>query len=148
MQGKQNISRATIPRHAHPLVRKVFCAMYEHRITYVEMAERSGLSRETLTAWRVRNAPDLSSLEAALGVCNLRVEVVHQDGTLYQPTETTLARLGRTTEEQQLFRAFISEQRRKREAQNHRSSPLTMIGHNGGPALDAKVMAAPHGATP
>ena len=60
--------RVTIPDHAHPLVRFVFYEMRRQKVTYVEQAERSGLSRETLTAWRKRSKPDLESLEAALGV--------------------------------------------------------------------------------
>lgn len=57
-------------------MRFVFAEMQRQGITYVEMAERSGISRETLTAWRVRYTPDLTSLEAVLGVlgiqfCNL-----------------------------------------------------------------------------
>lgn len=62
------VCRVTIPDHAHPLVRFVFFEMRRQKVTYGEQAERSGLSRETLTAWRKRSKPDLESLEAALGV--------------------------------------------------------------------------------
>lgn len=61
-------SRVTVPAAAHPLVRFVFAEMRRQGITYVEMSQRSGLARETLNAWRVRNRPDLESLEAVLGV--------------------------------------------------------------------------------
>lgn len=62
------VRRVTIPDHAHPLVRFVFHEMRRQEITYGEQADRSGLSRETLTAWRKRSKPDLESLEAVLGV--------------------------------------------------------------------------------
>lgn len=61
-------SRVTIPEQAHPLVRFIFHEMRRQQVTYYEQSERSGLSRETLTAWRKRSKPDLESLEAALGV--------------------------------------------------------------------------------
>lgn len=60
-------TRVTIPDRAHPLVRFLFHEMRRQRMTYGEQSERSGLSRETLTAWRKRSKPDLESLEAALG---------------------------------------------------------------------------------
>ncbi|WP_146207968.1 hypothetical protein [Azospirillum sp. TSH64] len=49
-------------------MRFIFAEMRRQGVTYVEMSEKSGLARETLTAWRTRNKPDLESLEAALGV--------------------------------------------------------------------------------
>jgi len=62
--------------------------MCRQAITYVEFGERSGLARETLTAWRVRNNPDLTSLEAALGALGLKVAIVPADALdLISPTD-------------------------------------------------------------
>jgi transcriptional regulator with XRE-family HTH domain len=92
-------SKVTIPPNAHPLVRLLFAGMIEQNITYVQMAERSGISRETLTAWRVRYTPDLISLEAVLGVLGLRFEALDHNGQTYKPRPETLARLGQTHQE-------------------------------------------------
>jgi transcriptional regulator with XRE-family HTH domain len=63
----------TVPERAHPIVRFIFAEMKRQGVTYAQMSERSGLARETITAWRTRNKPDLDSIEAALGVLGYRL---------------------------------------------------------------------------
>lgn len=60
-------TRVTVPDGAHPVVRFIFRMMGRFGVTYPILADGSGLCRETITAWRVRNKPDLESAEAALG---------------------------------------------------------------------------------
>ncbi|MFS2011289.1 helix-turn-helix domain-containing protein [Azospirillum sp. CT11-132] len=69
-------SRASIPERAHPIAKAIFGAMRDRGVTYAELSARSGLARETITAWRKRNKPDLESAEAALGVLGLKLAVV------------------------------------------------------------------------
>jgi len=89
----------SIPPNAPRTVQLIFAAMREQRVTYYAMAERSGISRETLTTWRVRYTPDLSSLEAVLGVLGLRLEALDYSGQPYRPRPETLTRLGQTHQE-------------------------------------------------
>jgi hypothetical protein len=84
-------SRITVPDRAHPLSRLVFAEMQRQGITYVDMADKSGISRETLTAWRVRNVPDLTSLEACFGVLRLRLAPIDTEGNIYEPQPETVA---------------------------------------------------------
>lgn len=78
-------ARATVPARAHPLVKRIFAEMRRQGVTYVELGERSGLARETLTAWRVRNIPDLTSLEAVLGALGLKIAVAPVDAPDFIP---------------------------------------------------------------
>jgi hypothetical protein len=78
-------TQKTIPRNAHPLVKIVFAGMIEQGVTYVEMAELAGFSRESLTAWRVRYTPDFKNIKAALGVLGLHLQAVDASGQPYAP---------------------------------------------------------------
>ncbi|PWC26392.1 hypothetical protein CR165_23445 [Pseudoroseomonas aestuarii] len=107
--------------------------MHEKRVTYVQAAHRSGLSRESLTAWRVRNIPDVTSLEAVLGVLGLRLEVVDAEtGRRFEPRPETMANLGATLAERETCRARFLERRAARRAAQAGAS---MLRHNGGPPL-------------
>lgn len=69
-------SRVTIPRHCHPAARIVFEAMREQRVTYDELEARSGVLRSTAKAWRSKNAPGMTGLEAVLGALHHRLVAV------------------------------------------------------------------------
>lgn len=58
----------TIPERAGPHVKLVFAEMQRQGFTYDELAWQSGVLRPTLKAWRLKNAPSLQNIEAALGV--------------------------------------------------------------------------------
>ena len=60
-------------KNAHPLVRALFAEMHKQQVTMIEMAERSGVSRETLESWRSKRVPDLVNLEACLNVLGLHL---------------------------------------------------------------------------
>lgn len=55
-----------VPDHAHPLVRELVRLMNVHRMTWTDLAERSGIHRKTFHYWRTRSSPTLSVFEAAL----------------------------------------------------------------------------------
>lgn len=60
--------RLTIPARAHPLVKRLFEEMNEQQVGVLDMADRSGVNKNTITGWRFRAAPDLINLEACYSV--------------------------------------------------------------------------------
>jgi hypothetical protein len=54
----------TVPARAHPLVKFVFTQMKRQQVGLSDMEERSGVTRETISAWRTRNSPNLANIEA------------------------------------------------------------------------------------
>lgn len=60
---------------AHPVVKRLFTEMEKHQIGGADMADRAGVCRETLTAWKNRNSPSVANLEACLNVVGLTLTV-------------------------------------------------------------------------
>lgn len=60
--------RLSVPKHAHPLVRTLFEEMNEQQIGVIDIAERSGVNKNTITGWRKRASPDLVNIEACFNV--------------------------------------------------------------------------------
>lgn len=52
------------PKSAHPLVRRLFAEMNHQQIGVLDMAERSGINKNTLKDWRTRSVPRVPDLEA------------------------------------------------------------------------------------
>ncbi len=50
---------------AHPLIKQLFTLMNEHQTTMVELGERVGLGRQTISGWRYNRTPNLRDIEAA-----------------------------------------------------------------------------------
>lgn len=67
--------RLTIPPHAHPLVRKLFEEMNREQIGVLDMAERSGVSKNTLKDWRTRTVPTVDNLDACYNVLGKQLRV-------------------------------------------------------------------------
>ena len=68
-----------IPKHAHPFVRTLYRQMNRQRTTMLEVAERSGLRRQTIWDWANRVDPRLSDLEAALNAIGFELVVQETD---------------------------------------------------------------------
>lgn len=62
-----------IPRHVHPLVRRLFVEMNAQQTTLTEVAERAGIRRETISEWRYRYTPRVADLDAAMHVLGLEL---------------------------------------------------------------------------
>jgi transcriptional regulator with XRE-family HTH domain len=60
--------RLTQPQKAHPLVRRLFDEMNDQKIGILDMAERSGVNKNTLNDWRTRTVPTVDNLEACMAV--------------------------------------------------------------------------------
>jgi DNA-binding phage protein len=136
LRNSRNGHRISVPPHAAPIVQLVFSAMAEQRITYEVLADRSGLSRESLVSWRVRHMPDLVSLEAVLGVMGLRFEVMDYAGKPYRPRPETLARQGQTAEDRMRNWAIYRERaaaRPPRAIRRPRAAATHAAGNSSGP---------------
>lgn len=64
-----------IPKHAHPFVRHLYREMNAQRVTMLEVAEISGLRRQTIWDWANRHPPRVDQMEAALNAVGLRLAV-------------------------------------------------------------------------
>ena len=64
-----------IPKHCHPLVRKLFEKMRDERITKYDVAERAGYSDQTLRDWN-RSTPRLDTFVACANVIGYDVVLV------------------------------------------------------------------------
>lgn len=67
--------KLSVPEKAHPTVRYLFTEMNYQQIGLLDMAERSGVNKNTLKDWRTRTVPTVDNLEACLTVlgCELRI---------------------------------------------------------------------------
>ena len=65
-----------VPPRAHPLVRRLYGEMNAQMTTVGEVAQRSGLSSDTLLKWRGRHVPTLQNFEAALNALDLELRIV------------------------------------------------------------------------
>lgn len=65
----------TVPKQAHPLVRLLFERMNHERIGIMDVADRSGVSREAIKHWRNNHIPNLQNLEACFGVLGYQLTI-------------------------------------------------------------------------
>jgi len=73
--GERWRGKIPVPPKAHPLVRALIEEMNAQRVTLTEMAERSGVSRATISEWRYRSAPCVETLVACFNVLGLDLVV-------------------------------------------------------------------------
>lgn len=74
-------TRVTIPEHCHPLVKALFTEMQEQQCSVLDMAERSGVNKNTLKDWRNRSNPRVHDLEACLNVLGKTLTVSSVKGS-------------------------------------------------------------------
>lgn len=75
-QGLRWRGKLPIPKHAHPLVRRLFEEANRQQTTLTEISARAGLRRGTVSLWGRRQNPRIDQLDAALNVLGLRLAVV------------------------------------------------------------------------
>lgn len=78
-QGLRWRGKLDIPKHAHPLVRRLFEEANRQQTTLTEISERAGLRRGTMGQWGRKHNPRIDQLEAALNVLGLRLVVAEDD---------------------------------------------------------------------
>lgn len=64
-----------IPKHAHPLIKKLFEEANAQQTTMTEIGERANIRRKTMSDWRYRRLPRVDLLEAALNTLDLELVV-------------------------------------------------------------------------
>lgn len=64
-----------VPKHAHPLVVRLFEEMNAQHTTIVEVAERAGVCRQMIWRWGTERRPKLDAIEACFNVLGLRLVV-------------------------------------------------------------------------
>lgn len=66
----------TIPENAHPLVQSIFDEMNNQKMTYIQLADKAGISFKILERWRTGVTPQLQTLAVVLTALNLTLTVV------------------------------------------------------------------------
>lgn len=79
--GERWRGKIPIPPNAHPLVRRLIQECNAQRTTLTEIAQRSGVGRQTISLWRYRAAPNLDNLIACFNVLGLDLIVAHKAGS-------------------------------------------------------------------
>lgn len=64
-----------VPESTHPVVRRLFEEMNHQQIGLLDMAERSGVNKNTLKDWRIRTVPTVDNIEACFNVLGLTINV-------------------------------------------------------------------------
>lgn len=67
-----------VPESTHPVVRRLFEEMNYQQIGLLDMAERSGINKNTLKDWRTRTTPTIDNIEACFNVLGLTLNVKHK----------------------------------------------------------------------
>ena len=67
--------KLTVPGAAHPLVRQLFMLMNDQQMGQLDLAERTGINKNTLKDWRVRTVPAVDNLEACLNVLGYQLKI-------------------------------------------------------------------------
>lgn len=67
--------RLETPRHAHPLVRRLYAEMNAQLVTMTEVAAEAGLRRCSVGDWGRKLTPRVADLDAAFNVLGLRLVV-------------------------------------------------------------------------
>lgn len=70
----RSFRRLSIPAHAHPLVRLLFTEMNKQQIGVLDVAERSGVNKNTITGWRLKSVPNIANLAACFSVLGIELK--------------------------------------------------------------------------
>lgn len=68
-------NRVSVPERAHPLVKQLFREMDQQQIGVLDMAQRSGVNKNTLKDWRTRTMPRVADLDACFNVLGMKLWV-------------------------------------------------------------------------
>ena len=71
---RERYTPVSIPERCNPWVRTLFEEMRYQRIGVLDMAERTGINKNTLKDWRTRTVPRITDLEACYNVLGFTLE--------------------------------------------------------------------------
>jgi transposase-like protein len=74
----RNFRRLTSPQSAHPLVRKLVDLMNHEQMGLLDLADRSGINKNTIKDWRTRTVPTLDNFDACLSVLGYELTVTRK----------------------------------------------------------------------
>lgn len=63
----------SIPLKAHPVIQAIFLEMNNQKMTYAQLAEKSGVGFKMLERWRTGVSPQLQTLHLVLSALNLKL---------------------------------------------------------------------------
>ena len=66
----------SIPKGAHPLVRRLYEEMEFQQFGVTDTAERAGVARETVKGWRKNHCPRIAEIEACFNVLGYTLQPV------------------------------------------------------------------------
>lgn len=72
---RERFVKVAIPEKGHPVVKRLFTEMNLQQIGLLDMAERSGVNKNTFRHWRTKSEPRVSDIDACLHVLGLRLTV-------------------------------------------------------------------------
>lgn len=67
----------SVPENVHPLVKRLFEEMNKEQIGVLDMAERSGVNKNTINDWKKRSVPNIVNLDACFSVLGRKVGVLY-----------------------------------------------------------------------
>lgn len=67
------------PERAHPLVKKMFDSMNHQQIGVLDLADRSGVNKNTIRDWRTRTVPTVDNFVACLNVLGLKLVIASDE---------------------------------------------------------------------
>lgn len=70
---RRYVRLSSVPERAHPLVRRLFEEMATQRICIRDVADRSGVNRNTIQDWRTRTMPRIADLDACFNVLGMQL---------------------------------------------------------------------------
>lgn len=62
-----------VPERAHPLIRTLVVEMNRQKVSMYDIADRSGVPRQTIYNWRRGTVPNAANLDAAFNVLGFRL---------------------------------------------------------------------------
>jgi len=71
----RSFRKLIVPENVHPLVRRLFEEMNYQQIGILDMADRSGINKNTINDWKKRSVPNAANLSACYAVLGMELSL-------------------------------------------------------------------------
>lgn len=71
----RSFRKLIVPENVHPLVRRLFEEMNYQQIGILDMADRSGINKNTINDWKKRSVPNVANLSACYAVLGMELSL-------------------------------------------------------------------------